>query len=276
MINNIQLFLTGIRLRNIIIALVCCVIAVMKIDGFNHISAIFSIVAVMLLMIITNLSNDILDIKTDTINRPDRPLITNPSIGIFFKIIVFMCSFLVLGVSFFINFWAQCIVVGSLPVLIFYSKLFKPVPLIGNIFVAFYLAFVFIFIEIAITNSVELMIAPAIFAFGISLIREIIKDIEDYNGDKANGIKTLPVIIGIKSCIYVAIFFIISFLFVCSLIMLHSFYFYCVMAVFFLVFMPLFYLIFFLIKSPTSESCGEASALIKKITILGLIIIYII
>ena len=276
MINNMKLFLVGIRYKNIIIALTCCGIAIAKVDILSYQSVAISLAVVMLLMMIANLANDILDTQTDSVNRPNRPLITNPSIINIFKMIVLICSILVIVLSFFLNWQAQCIAIGSIPLLIFYSKIFKPLPLVGNIVVAFYLALVFIFMEISITNSIELMIIPAYFAFGISIIREIIKDIQDYKGDQVTGIKTLPILIGIKGCIYCVIFLIVCFLFILGIIILNTLYFYYAMCVFFLVFMPLFYLIFFLIKNPTSKACREASALLKKTTILGLIIIYII
>ena len=120
------------------------------------------------------------------------------------------------------------------------------------------------------------MILPASIAFGISLIREIIKDIEDYKGDKIEGIFTLAVYIGIQPAVYLACSLMVFFLIFCSLIIPYQNNFYYTITVFFLVFMPIFYLIFFLIKSPTSQSCSKASSLLKKITIVGLVIIYII
>lgn len=37
-----------------------------------------------------------------------------------------------------------------------------------------------------------------VFAFLINLMREVIKDIEDIEGDKMQNIKTLPLIVGVK------------------------------------------------------------------------------
>ena len=275
MTNSTKLLLQGIRYPNIIIGLICCIVAIIKIETSINADAMISMGIVVLLMIITNLSNDILDIETDSINKPNRPLIASPSAISLFRNAILICVVSVFILSFFMNLLAQCIAIASIPFLMFYSKLFKALPLIGNIFVAFYLAMVFIFIEIAITNSVELMLIPSIFAFGISLIREIIKDIEDFNGDYASGIKTLPILIGINMSIAIANIIIIIFLFFCMIMMISYVYFYYALTLFLLVFMPLFYLIFFLIKNPTSKSCADVSALLKKITILGLIIIYI-
>ena len=50
----------------------------------------------------------------------------------------------------------------------------------------------------------------AFFAFIISLIREIIKDTEDYEGDAAYDCKTLPVVLGIRVAKYVSAFLVIS------------------------------------------------------------------
>ena len=45
----------------------------------------------------------------------------------------------------------------------------------------------------------------AFFAFITTLLREIIKDIEDYDGDKEYGCKTMPIVIGIPSSKFVVV-----------------------------------------------------------------------
>jgi 4-hydroxybenzoate polyprenyltransferase len=49
----------------------------------------------------------------------------------------------------------------------------------------------------------------ALFAFLTSLAREVIKDMEDYEGDKATGCKTMPIVIGIKSTKYITMLFVL-------------------------------------------------------------------
>lgn len=49
-----------------------------------------------------------------------------------------------------------------------------------------------------------------IFAFLVSLIREMIKDMEDYEGDKATSCRTMPIILGIKSTKSVVLFIILA------------------------------------------------------------------
>ena len=276
MINQIKVFIQGVRLRNIFIALLCCLITLHKIDNYQVVTALISIIIIILLMISSNLINDIYDIKTDSINKPNRALIKNPEKEKGFQGVAFFCSFAALLLALFLNYKAFLIIVFSLPILILYTPVFKGIPLVGNVIVAFYLSLVFIFIELSLTGDISIMIVPAIFAFGISLIREIIKDVEDYKGDQLAGLYTLSIYMGISRTIKFIILLIICFLIFCTFMILEDQYFYYTISVFLLVFMPLFYLIFFLIKSPTSEACRAASALLKKITILGLIIIYII
>jgi 4-hydroxybenzoate polyprenyltransferase len=45
--------------------------------------------------------------------------------------------------------------------------------------------------------SLFLLLDYAIFAFVINLIREIVKDLEDINGDTSQGMKTLAIVLGI-------------------------------------------------------------------------------
>ena len=272
----IRLYFQAIRINNVLIAIACCFTAFLKISGNNHIDFFLGLIIIILLMIASNFINDIYDIKVDKINNPNRLLVVRPELKRNLKILVFISFFISCFISFLISNITFLIVFFSVPVLFLYTPLLKGIPLVGNIMVSAYLALVFIFIELCISNNVETMILPACFAFGISLIREIIKDVEDYEGDKIVKIYTLPVCLGIKKTIYFVCFLMLCFLSFCFSIILLKNNFYYNISVFFLVFMPIFYLIFFLIKSPTSKSCFEASALLKKITVLGLIIIYII
>jgi len=272
----INFYFQAIRFNNIIIGIACCLITFLKVPSNNYFEFFLGLIIVILLMIASNFINDIYDIKTDKINSPNRPLVVRPELKKHFQNLVFISFSISCFLAFLIGKFAFLIVFFSIPILFLYTPLLKGLPLLGNIVVSFYLALVFVFIEVCISNNIAIMILPAGFAFGISLIREIIKDIEDYRGDKKAKIYTLPVCLGIRKTIYFSCFLMICFLCFCFSIILLKNNIYYNISVFFLVFMPIFYLIFFLIKSPTVKSCSKASALLKKITILGLIIIYII
>ncbi|MEJ2104352.1 MAG: geranylgeranylglycerol-phosphate geranylgeranyltransferase [Ignavibacteriaceae bacterium] len=106
-----------------------------------------------------NLINDIFDIEIDKVNRPDRQI---PSGKITYK-----------------------------------EAFLKRIPLAGNVVVAFLTGLVFIYGGVAIGNPVAAVI-PALFAFLINLIREVVKDMQDVEGDKKSGIKTFPIKFGFQ------------------------------------------------------------------------------
>ena len=135
--------------------------------------------------------NDYFDIKIDKINRPGRPLASG---GISIKsAIIFYFAFsligLILGLK--INTGVFAIAFFTEILLFIYSFKFKSIPLLGNLSVAFLTGLVFIYGGASV-NNISFAIIPASFALIINLIREIVKDMEDVEGDIKNGIVTFP------------------------------------------------------------------------------------
>ena len=78
---------------------------------------------------------------------------------------------------------SQWIALGLvLPLIIFYTPILKSIPLIGNIVISLMLGLVFIYTEVVVSGSLEHSMIPAILAFSLTLIREIVKDIQDIDG----------------------------------------------------------------------------------------------
>ena len=73
----------------------------------------------------------------------------------------------------------------------------KRIILLGNFIVAFLTGLAFIYGGIAV-NNFKYAVIPAIFAFLINFIREIVKDMEDIEGDKSAGIFSFPYLYGFK------------------------------------------------------------------------------
>ena len=148
-----------------------------------------------------NIINDFFDIKIDKINRPNRPL---PSglisstkaleVYVYFTFFAFSLSYYNLGLSAF-----KVVVITSI-LMFLYSYYFKGIPLIGNIVVAFSTGLAFLFGSIVVGN-IYCGIIPSVFAFLISLMRELVKDIEDINGDKTIGISTYPIKFGVDNSV---------------------------------------------------------------------------
>jgi len=143
-----------------------------------------------------NTLNDYFDYKIDKINRPDRAI----SSGLVLRnhAIVFSLFAFILGTLFALqlNMNSQLVAVGvSLPLIIGYNAKLKNFPLIGNIVVALILSLSFIYAGFVFDN-IKPLIIPALLAFGLTLIREIVKDMADVIGDKAVALKTFPIIYG--------------------------------------------------------------------------------
>src|SRR5690606_29892373 len=142
-----------------------------------------------------NIINDYFDIEIDKINKPGRPLaagyISKKSALIFYGLLNAAALFAAIQ----LNFDVFLITVSTQVLLFFYSYKLKNIPLAGNLVVALLTGLVFIFGGAAAGNVSKLII-PALFAFLINLIREIIKDAEDVKGDSAAGLKTFPIVNG--------------------------------------------------------------------------------
>ena len=144
-----------------------------------------------------NIINDIFDIEIDKINCPLRPL---PSGKITIKeayILISVLILLSLIISFLVSYIAFIIVIVSHLILFLYSKFLKSIPLVGNISIAFLTGLVFIFGGVVVGNP-SAAIVPAIFAFLINLVRELVKDIQDIEGDRLSNVVTFPIRYGIK------------------------------------------------------------------------------
>lgn len=222
-----------------------------------------------------NVINDYFDIEIDKISHPDRPLAAGkitPSNAIkFYSILVLVA----LAISFFLNRELFIITILALIILFLYSLYLKKIPLVGNITVALLTALAFFFGGIAVNNA-EATIVPAVFAFMINLIRELVKDVEDIEGDKSNNVITFPISFGMsvtKYLIAFLIFVLIGFTFYPFVNQSYKIeYFVLVM----LVVNPL--LIFVLKKlfvSRDKENYHQISSILKLNMIFGLIAIYL-
>ncbi len=150
--------------------------------------------------------NDYYDIKIDLINKPKRVVV-----GKVLKRRVAMIAHTVLnligiGIGFFLSYQMMAINFMSALLLWAYSNQFKRMVLVGNFLVAFLTALSIYVVAFYFDPYNTLIIAYSLFAFFFTLIREIIKDIEDLKGDENFGCRTLPIVYGIrftKNTIYI-------------------------------------------------------------------------
>ncbi|MBT4035566.1 MAG: geranylgeranylglycerol-phosphate geranylgeranyltransferase [Candidatus Marinimicrobia bacterium] len=159
-----------------------------------------------------NIINDIYDLEIDRINRPERPLpsgVMSAGQARIYLIFLFAAGMLF---SWLISI-ETFIIAGpiSIPTLIAYSACFKRQPLIGNLTVSFMLGLAFIYVGTAFSN-VQATLVMAALAFGFTLIREIVKDLEDMEGDAQDKARTLPLVWGEIKTLNLVLFLMVAFI----------------------------------------------------------------
>jgi geranylgeranylglycerol-phosphate geranylgeranyltransferase len=155
-----------------------------------------------------NAINDSFDMEIDRINRPDRPL----PLGILTqrnaKQMWFAVSAIAICINVFVNSLALLIVCFAVILLYYYSAQLKRTVIAGNFVVGFMTGMAFIYGGAAV-GHIERAIIPAVLAFLVNFARELVKDVEDIEGDKKENAVTLPVKYGIKPALLLATFLIL-------------------------------------------------------------------
>ena len=173
--------------------------------------------------------NNIMDQDTDEIAKPQNRVVGisisetvayNWYIGL--TIVGVGIGFYLSNVIYKPTFASMFILVATL--LYMYATSFKQIPVLGNVVVALMLSTSIIIIGLfdilpaidvdnrfRMKEAFDILMHYAIFAFIINLIREIVKDMEDMDGDYQSGINTLPIAIGVqKTKIIVGVLTVIS------------------------------------------------------------------
>lgn len=238
--------------------------------------------------------NDYFDIRTDLINRGKVIVGTKiPRRTAMMWHLILNAAGVIIG--FYISWRAQYFMMGALFLIVsgllyFYSASYKRQFLIGNLLVAILTAAVPMLVAIFewpalyqfyAANSIEMPDisfvlywpgAFAVFAFLTTLTREIIKDIEDFEGDIAYGRNTLPVVLGIASSKIISVVLIVITLIL--LFLAWHFYVNDIITLIYLsstVVIPMFFIIFRLRKSATKENLHSASNLMKVVMFGGVL-----
>lgn len=175
--------------------------------------------------------------------------------------------------SFLVNISAVFIVLGSAVLTFFYSYKLKQIPLLGNTVIAFLTGLAFLFGGVAM-GKISPVVFPFIFAFTINLMREIVKDMEDAEGDSKAGVITFPVKYGFehaKTLLYIFGLFLLIAMLVPFLLKIYSARY--LLIITFGVVPMLIYSMFILHKGNDKASFGRVSFLLKLQMIFGLLAI---
>ena len=248
---------------------------IIKYEG-PAISVILPVFVVMFFTIGANTLNDYFDYEIDKINRPDRAI--SSSLVLRNHAVILSLFSLIAGVliALRLNKDSQLLSIGvSLPLIIAYNVKLKNYPLIGNIIVSLILAMSFIYAGLVFKKT-EPLIIPALLAFGLTLIREIVKDLADIKGDKSAGLMTFPIVYGKKKTIILCTILSL-FLGIGSFIpFLTGYYntFYGISLIL-MVEIPLAVVVISLLNKPVILTAKRGSKLLKFCTLGGLLSIYI-
>ena len=287
-----------IRWKNLLLILLAHIlIKFALLEAFNVLTVLdnlhFAILtlATLCLAAAGNIINDIYDIETDTINKPNQVIVgkqisEKAAYNLFF-------AFNVIGVllGFYLSnhigkqaFFGIFVITSLL--LYLYASTLKRTIVIGNlvisVLVGMSILIVGIFDVIPATFAqnkesqltfVKIILDYAIFAFLVNLVRELIKDIQDIDGDYKSGMNTLPIALGRERAkkitfavsmlpIAAVIFYVVTYLYKQQLAIIY-----------FLVFViaPLIYATIKIFSAETKTDYKRLSNIYKLVMLMGLL-----
>ena len=275
--NNIIAYFNIIRPLNVMVGSITILISslIVKYNGPINV-VIFAALVVTLYTVGANTLNDYFDYEIDKINRPDRAISSGLVLRTHALIISILAFILGTLIALQLNINSQLVSIGiSLPLIIGYNIKLKKFPLIGNIVVAIVLALSFIYAGLAFSN-VSPLILPAALAFGLTLIRELVKDMADIIGDKSVGLKTFPIIFGEKKTIILCVVLSVLLGIGAFIPFITGHYNICYgISLILTVEIPLGVVVISVINKPSIETAKRSANLLKFCTIGGLFSIYI-
>ena len=242
--------------------------------------------------------NDYFDIQIDAINKPHK-MVVNKIIKRRWAIVWhLLLSTFGIVFSFFISYkikvWPIFIVnILCVVALWFYSTHFKKQLLIGNLLVAALTAWVVLVVylfagadilslktfeinneHVNVRKLFKFTLLYAGFAFVTTLIREVIKDLEDMEGDRKYECKTMPIVWGVPaSKVFVAVWIVVSIATLLGILLYawQSGWWFVALYIMFLIVIPFTFMLRKLFKASTVSDYHFLSNLIKIIMLAGIL-----
>jgi geranylgeranylglycerol-phosphate geranylgeranyltransferase len=254
------------------------IILVAIIDKTISIPIVLAMITVFFETAAGNVINDYFDYNIDLVNKPERPIPSGRislENGRNYAYLLFaagtVCGFLI---SYLTDNWIPFAIVLIADVILYlYAYKLKTTPLIGNLAVGFMTGFGFVFGGFTINNPgiVTTSIFLGFFAFVMTTAREIIKDIEDVEGDKKDGARTLPILIGKKIPAILATVLIIIDCALCPLLYIHH-----IFGILYLIIIAIAVILFIysgilILKSQDEDTAHKSSKLLK----IGMLIAFL-
>lgn len=169
--------------------------------------------------------NDIFDVEIDAVNKPKKLIVgkifTEKQSNLFYIVLTIiglgsgLAASLMANGKNFITVFASLILLACF--LYSYSSRYKKKLVVGNLIVSLSVAFAvflpWLFQVLAMLGDKEMLLENqewmhvtlhivliyTVFAFAMTLIREIVKDMQDIEGDGCQHCRTIPIIWGVKA-----------------------------------------------------------------------------
>ncbi|WP_147202486.1 geranylgeranylglycerol-phosphate geranylgeranyltransferase [Segetibacter aerophilus] len=237
--------------------------------------------------------NDYFDLNIDQINKPDKVVvekIISRRWVIFWHVIL---SVFGVALGFYIDWktdvrFLGLLNMGIVGLLFVYSISLKKKLLVGNILVSVLTAWAILVITFCETSNLlhldvsgsytqkitRISFLYTAFAFVISLIREVVKDMEDVDGDRRYGCNTMPIAWGIQSTkVFVSVWLVvlIAMLLVVQFYVLILNWWWSAAYSLVLIIVPLIYIFKLLVSAKTSKDYHHLSTLIKMVMFAGIL-----
>jgi 4-hydroxybenzoate polyprenyltransferase len=213
--------------------------------------------------------NDYYDVKIDLINKPERVVIgkeVNRRYALLFHSLLSISG---VALGLLLNWKIGAVNFLSAFLLWWYSNDLKRQPLIGNFVVALLTGLSILLVNILFKANHPFVIIYSVFAFSITLVREVVKDMEDLKGDNTFGCKTLPILLGIRKTKFILYLLVTGFIATVTIISNT----YLAIPIYYLLlflFAPSVLLIIWLARADTKKDFYQLSQMCKLIMLLGI------
>ncbi len=223
---KIKALLMLLRIHNVVLSYIAVLIGALAITKYAGLdietldlvkTSLIVGIPVLLVSAAGYVVNDYFDIEVDRINKPYRPLpsgMISPETAFNLALTLFVMG---IASSIWLK-WPVVLFTGINAILIYaYSYKIKKLGLPGNIVIAFcssntilYGALAWCLIYNLDLKYLLVIIPPYVISFILVIAREFVKGVEDYVGDRSLGIRTLPVVMGIRKSLLVIVAVVIA------------------------------------------------------------------
>jgi 4-hydroxybenzoate polyprenyltransferase len=238
--------------------------------------------------------NDYFDLNIDQVNKPDK-LVVDTIIKRRWAILWHWgMSFIGVIISFYVSWKLNNWIIGlanagCVFLLMLYSTTFKKKLLIGNFIISILTAWVILVlfvaewdlnrtligtIQIAMGRLFKLAVVYSGFAFIISMVREVVKDIEDMEGDARYNCRTLPLVWGVNvakmfSAVWLVV--LLAAIIILQFYVLQFHWWWSIAYSFIFIITPLIWIVMKLYRANSKTQFHQLSSLIKLVMLTGIL-----